>query len=224
MIAKETRKPLERILSYTIVFLALLFLVEVVFLVEVFFMSLFIGTGNGGTGSEPVFEFDASPAQLAPLPPLDDFQELVDRSLFAWNRQPRASGKQAGDQEEVDISEWYLSGVVNHAGRNSLAIFVADEGDESLALETGMYLGSWEIERIDEESVIVLKGEKEQVIRLETVDIELPEDKVAQQSEKPAREPRDKTSRDEKGSSSPGREGDGELTPLQKALKKAPEK
>jgi len=218
MVATETRKPVERILRYAIVFLA------VVFLVEVVYMLLRLGSGSGWAGGGSLSGFDASPAEVPLLPPLDDFQELVDRSLFAWNRQPITPGKKTGDDEEIDVSEWHLSGVISHPEHKSLAIFVAESGDKSLALEEGMYLGDWKVESIDGESVMVLDGDKEQVMQLQTVDVELPEDRVAQQSGASGREAGDKTSRDARAKSGREKAGDGELTSLREALKKNSEK
>jgi hypothetical protein len=176
MVATGTKGPLERQLRYVIIALALLLLAEVVIL------SLQPGAGyvasDGGSG----FGADGAPTEVASLPTLDNFQESVDRSLFAWNRQPITPGQKPGEEQGPDFSGWQLSGIVSYPGRSSLAIFVDQESGESLVLEEEMYLGERKIHSIAEETVILLDGEKEQVMQLQALDIELSEEEIARRA------------------------------------------
>ena len=177
MVATGTKGPLERLLRYVIIALALILLAEVIIL------SLQPGAGYVGSDGGASFGADGTPTEVAFLPTLDNFQESVDRSLFAWNRQPITPGQKPGEEQGPDFSGWQLSGIVSYPGRSSLAIFVDQESGESLVLEEEMYLGERKIQSITKETVTLLDGDKEQVMELQALDIELSEEELAKRAE-----------------------------------------
>ncbi|WP_107852369.1 type II secretion system protein N [Oceanimonas marisflavi] len=108
-------------------------------------------------------------APAAPdYPPLEQFEELLERPLFNATRRPKA-----GEDQDDTLSEsaaemrekWRLSGVV-WENSQPLALFSEREGEGRERLRTGMYLdGNWQLEEITEDSVTLT--DDDQRLRLE---------------------------------------------------------
>ena len=95
--------------------------------------------------------------EIEPLPSIDSYQEVVDRSLFAWNRRPKLGDDESSEALGEVESRWQLTGVVN-TGNTLYAIFNELEGERRLSLETGMYLEKWQIQDISPETVVLTRA------------------------------------------------------------------
>jgi hypothetical protein len=95
-----------------------------------------------------------------------DFQEIITRPLFVWNREPVPMPGGVADHKASDIeSRWQLSGlIVDHDV--SYALFEAVDGGQNLRLEPGMYLENWQVDSIEQGQVKLSRDGKVQTIAL----------------------------------------------------------
>lgn len=149
--------PLVKILRISSVVLALILLLEIVFLGVA--RQLF-NTNN----DHKVFSYDVEPPQIIQFPARDSFQEAVSRSLFSWNRRPEASDKQPASEQNISAI-WQLTGVVN-TGYTTYAMFSETAGTRRVRLESGMYLENWKIAAITSDQVRLENGDREEVFDL----------------------------------------------------------
>ncbi|MGR7923189.1 hypothetical protein ACU6RQ_19175 [Zobellella denitrificans] len=108
-------------------------------------------------------------------PPLEQFDEIINRPLFDESRRP-----QAGTDDEDPVSEsaaamrekWRLTGVV-WEGDQQLALFSERQGEGRARLKVGMYLdGGWQLEEIATDAVTLSDGV--QSLRLDLWEPRLP--------------------------------------------------
>lgn len=109
-------------------------------------------------------DYNVEPADITPAPPLDTFNETVSRSLFNWNRKPKAVVQKVVSDEGLE-TRWQLSGVVN-TGNAIYALFSESDGSRRLRLEQGMYLEKWKLDSITPEKVVLKNNESEEVFYL----------------------------------------------------------
>lgn len=88
-----------------------------------------------------------------------DFQEVIDRPLFNWNRKPVPLDAAAPQVQTSDIeSRWELSGIVA-AGKANFAYFKPLDGGQPTRLEEGMYFEKWKVLAIGQEQVVLTTGD-----------------------------------------------------------------
>lgn len=164
MKSMSSSNPLSIVFAVAVVFLSALLLFEVIVLAIVPRLSL-------SEADDVLRDGDRSLKAIDTMPPIDDFQEAIDRSLFSWNRKPISAERQSVDEGGLS-SRWVLSGVVN-TGEAIYAIFASNSSDQRLRLEEGMYLEKWKITEISPETVALRDGSDEEVFRLREVDLEI---------------------------------------------------
>ncbi|MDP5293443.1 type II secretion system protein N [Oceanimonas sp. CHS3-5] len=95
-------------------------------------------------------------SETAPeYPPLEQFDDIIERPLFNATRRPKAGDDDSSLSESAaEMREkWRLSGVV-WENDLQLALFSEREGEGRQRIRTGMYLdGNWQLEEITEDSV-----------------------------------------------------------------------
>ncbi|MGP7735253.1 hypothetical protein [Oceanimonas smirnovii] len=101
-------------------------------------------------------------------PPLEQFDDMIERPLFDATRRPRAneSDDDTLSESAAEMREkWRLSGVA-WENNQRLALFSEREGAARERIRTGMYLdGNWQLEEITEDSVTLT--DEGQRLRLE---------------------------------------------------------
>lgn len=108
--------------------------------------------------------------QVSPLPDPDSFSDLIERSLFSWNRKPRSPEGSNEKTEEGEVeSTWQLAGLVD-TGRSTYAIFRESDGQRRLRLEKGDELDGWTIESLDTMQVVLTKDGERETYRLSVTD------------------------------------------------------
>ncbi|MBR9858448.1 MAG: hypothetical protein GYB38_12140 [Gammaproteobacteria bacterium] len=89
-------------------------------------------------------------------PPLEQFEDMLERPLFNATRRPQADedDNDTLNESAAEMREkWRLSGVA-WENDQQLALFSEREGEGRLRMRTGMYMdGNWLLEEITEDSV-----------------------------------------------------------------------
>lgn len=115
---------------------------------------------------EETLELEGDGLKVNPLPPVGEFQDVVERTLFSWSRSPPRSMRESATPDANELSsEWLLTGLVN-TGESTYAIFSEIDGDRQVRLEEGMEIGDWIAGTIDAEKIVLSRGEKSEVYRL----------------------------------------------------------
>lgn len=154
--ATSKNNPLIRMLKGATLFLLVALVAEVVW------FSLLVSISDGyGIGSQ---NYNVQPPAIVPMASRESFDESVERSLFSWNRRPKATEQQSVSEEGLP-SKWLLTGVVN-TGTATYAIFSDVDGKQRLRLEAGMYLEKWKLESITAEQVTLSDGDETEVFYL----------------------------------------------------------
>lgn len=154
--ATSQHNPLVRLLKG----IALLMLVALA--VEVAWYGVLVSLSDGN--HLPSQDYDVEPPAIIPMASRESYDESVERSLFSWNRRPKAPEQQSVSEEGLP-SKWLLTGVVN-TGIATYAIFSDINGDQRLRLEEGMYLEKWKLESITAEQVTLSDGDETEVFYL----------------------------------------------------------
>lgn len=136
-------------------------------LIILLFFSMFSSAPKAETepGSVPL-DGDSQIANLPDFPPLQEFDEVMQRPLFNADRKPRLkpSGPTGGNEQALRET-WKLTGVMI-TGERVMALFEERKGSKRLRLEVGMPLDDhWELEEVNVDGVSVISGD--QLVRLE---------------------------------------------------------
>lgn len=125
-------------------------------------LMLWNSLGGAAGGGEPDDRQLNDGLQVSPLPGPESFGEIIERSLFSWNRKPLSG--ETGTEPSAEggaASPWQLAGLVD-TGRSTYAIFKEVEGRRRLRLEQGDELDGWTIESLDTRQVVLVKdGQRE---------------------------------------------------------------
>lgn len=107
---------------------------------------------------------------IVATPPLASFQETIDRSLFSWNRKPRADAPPAELVTAGEIgANWLLTGLVD-TSHSTYAIFSELQGERQLRLTVGDELDGWAVDSLDTEQVVLLRDGKRETYTLSVTD------------------------------------------------------
>lgn len=150
--ATPINNPLVKLFKSLVIWLLFILVVEVAW----------FGIGHkllAANSSVAIFDYNIEAPEIAKIAAAETFREAVSRSLFNWNRQPKAANQQLVNQEGLS-SRWRLTGVVN-TGNATYAIFSEISGDRRLRLEQGMYLEKWKIGSITDERVLLNNSDEE---------------------------------------------------------------
>ncbi|WIO73183.1 hypothetical protein QP938_07630 [Porticoccaceae bacterium LTM1] len=158
----------------TSVLVLLLLICLMTLVIEIALIQFSGGLLGGNTNTEnhnPYQNYQA--VELKSMPVVEEFQGVVDRSLFSWDRKPRFVSAETGTDNDVE-SRWDLTGVVN-TGNETYAYFTAKNGSQSetgntgrVQLQVGMFLEKWRVDRITPETVVLSLDGEEQEFRLVT--------------------------------------------------------
>ena len=150
--AYSSNSPAMRTLIAIVIGLAVVLLIEVLLL------------GVAPTLQSPTSRSEAPLAapvneEALSVSPREDFQDVIDRSLFSWNRKPVLSEGGALDAQGLS-GRWYLSGVVS-AGDTRHAILVDSENSDNwVKLSEGGFVDKWKLESISPNEIeLVYEGE-----------------------------------------------------------------
>ena len=149
-----------RINSTKVLSTALLYGVGVlgaVFLLELIWFSL-------ASGDAPVEHAGLAPAGsssgllIRTIGAEQSFQDIIDRPLFSWTRQPEQESTATPEISSSDVdARWELSGIVE-VGAKKYAYFKEVDGDERLRIEEDMYFEKWKVQSIGPEQVVLSGG------------------------------------------------------------------
>ena len=97
---------------------------------------------------------------LEPYPPLQAFNEVLQRPLFNAQRKAAPNTATSNGDEKKLRETWKLTGITMTSDL-TMALFQERNGDKRLRLETGMPLDeSWQLEEITADGVSVSSGNK----------------------------------------------------------------
>ena len=122
-------------------------------------------------GSGTAADHDPLAAPDAPLPPLSDFREIVERPVFSPLRRPSAAGSTTPvPMAQADIGFLKLEGTVI-SGQKKTALFKDLRSQELLRVRQGDELWGWKIRSISMDRVILRKGNDQRkfVLRFDKV-------------------------------------------------------
>lgn len=100
------------------------------------------------------------------LPPIDYFDETVERSLFSADRKPITPERQATTANGNPSERWTLSGIID-TGTEVHVIFAEQAGGQTVRLQQGMYLEQWQIGRISAGKVTLSYNGEEDILPLQ---------------------------------------------------------
>tara|TARA_R110000787_G_scaffold15745_7_gene48658 strand:- start:199 stop:843 length:645 start_codon:yes stop_codon:yes gene_type:complete len=100
------------------------------------------------------------------LPPIDHFDETVERSLFSANRKPIAPERQATTANGNPSERWTLSGIID-TGAEVHVIFAELAGGQTVRLQQGMYLEQWQVGLISADKVTLTYNGEEDILPLQ---------------------------------------------------------
>lgn len=103
---------------------------------------------------------------------IETLSEIVDRTLFSWNRKPVTSMGPEGTTASsggILASKWRLTGLVNTPD-STYAVFSEVDGERRVRLESGMDLDNWSVKNLDTEQVTLASGDDTVVLRLSVTD------------------------------------------------------
>lgn len=162
------KNPLTSVLILLLVACLAILVIEMLWIQ---FSGGFLGGNSDSENRNPYRDYQA--VELKSIPVAEEFQGIVDRSLFSWDRKPRFVSAETGTDNDVE-SRWELTGVVN-TGNETYAYFTAKSGSQSesghtdrVQLQVGMFLEKWHVERITPETVVLSLDGEEQEFRLVT--------------------------------------------------------
>lgn len=120
-----------------------------------------------GAGAGLEFELPSIPVYQSGFQ--SDYSGIIDRPLFDESRRPpekaAESGKIQPDSQSTNASEFKLVGVVI-SPENSQALLLKP-GSEVKKLEPGNKIDDWQLESINADSVVLVRGAQKAEIKLE---------------------------------------------------------
>ncbi|MGQ0658435.1 MAG: hypothetical protein ACT4NU_10140 [Chromatiales bacterium] len=107
------------------------------------------------------------------FPPLEEFDEVVQRSVFSATRRPHVAAAETAVQQRAagllmkgTLNSYVLSGVYVRPD-DTLAIFWDRRKKELVKVRVGDPLADWHIKAVEPQRVIVSRGDQEQTLPLE---------------------------------------------------------
>ncbi len=105
---------------------------------------------------------------LAPLPPIESFDEVVERPLFFRSRRaPDPDAAPPPEAEAAPKADFVLTGLVIVSGKERLALLRPAGSKTVERVHQGEEIEGWRVEAIHADRVVLKKGETVQEIRLE---------------------------------------------------------
>ncbi len=121
-----------------------------------------------GTIAAPSVVAGETPQNLEPLPPIDSFDEVVERPLFFRGRRPPdPDAAPPPEAEAAPKADFVLTGLVIVAGKERLALLRPVGSKTVERVHQGQEIEGWRVEAIHADRVVLKKGETVREIRLE---------------------------------------------------------